>query len=508
MANRSKIKPDTQVQLFKLSRRRCCFCFYLRNDITEKKGQIAHVDRNRNNNSIQNLAWLCLEHHDEYDTQTSQSKGLTKEELIEYRTLLHEQVEKTFERQDVPNDMVSVIEKINFLQLQVAQLQSPLSSISELYGITPDELRDLLSEYASKLDNTDAEKLIKLKALLAAEQYEDAIQTADKFSEKLRHEQEKSISNIAKLTALEAESLIVSGTAFLKLASYPVAVEMLRKANSLVNERSDRSLWVLVQKALAVALFANGHLSEALPLYMQTMTKDGNGAFSEANFEDYCNLGQFCLAARELEQAEALFSKAFNFAKDHFARNDNRLAITLMSLSQVSIERKDYERAEDIGRKYLGLLQENKLIESLYAGAGFYNLAKILRVAGKRKEALEFYERAILIYSRILGDESLHVAMSYNDMGLCYLEELRFSEATSNFDKAIKLSELKCFDSLSRSSFIANRGRALLQVGRVREAQADFKQALNMRKDYLGAEHPMVADMNSLLKLTESVPQQ
>jgi tetratricopeptide (TPR) repeat protein len=154
------------------------------------------------------------------------------------------------------------------------------------------------------------------------------------------------------------------------------------------------------------------------------------------------------------------------------------------------------------------LLQENKLIESLYAGAGFYNLAKILRVAGKRKEALEFYERAILIYSRILGDESLHVAMSYNDMGLCYLEELRFSEATSNFDKAIKLSELKCFDSLSRSSFIANRGRALLQVGRVREAQADFKQALNMRKDYLGAEHPMVADMNSLLKLTESVPQQ
>ena len=70
------------------ARRRCCICVALTGDLSEKKGQIAHLDRDSSNSNPDNLAFLCLEHHDEYDSRASQSKGLTIEEVKRYRAEL------------------------------------------------------------------------------------------------------------------------------------------------------------------------------------------------------------------------------------------------------------------------------------------------------------------------------------------------------------------------------------------------------------------------------------
>lgn len=86
--HRTPTPPDVVAEVLATSRRRCCVCFALRNDSAEKKGQIAHLDHNPSNNTPDNLAFLCLEHHDQYDSKTSQSKGLTIDELKRYRTEL------------------------------------------------------------------------------------------------------------------------------------------------------------------------------------------------------------------------------------------------------------------------------------------------------------------------------------------------------------------------------------------------------------------------------------
>jgi hypothetical protein len=54
-----------------------------------KKGQIAHIDGDRNNNAAKNLAFLCFDHHDEFDSRTSQSKGLQRAEIETYREELY-----------------------------------------------------------------------------------------------------------------------------------------------------------------------------------------------------------------------------------------------------------------------------------------------------------------------------------------------------------------------------------------------------------------------------------
>lgn len=79
-----------------LCRRRCCICFALNRDTELKKGQIAHLNRDRANSELDNLAFLCLEHHDEYDSSTSQAKGLTINEIRHFRIELHEAIARAW----------------------------------------------------------------------------------------------------------------------------------------------------------------------------------------------------------------------------------------------------------------------------------------------------------------------------------------------------------------------------------------------------------------------------
>ena len=92
MSNRIKVPQAKETELLTLSARRCCLCFAINNDYNEKAGQIVHLDQDPSNNDIDNLAWLCLEHHDKYDGKTSQSKGYQEHEVKTYRKKLYDTV--------------------------------------------------------------------------------------------------------------------------------------------------------------------------------------------------------------------------------------------------------------------------------------------------------------------------------------------------------------------------------------------------------------------------------
>lgn len=85
MVNRSKMPRKIETEVCLKSRRRCCVCFGLKRDLDIKSGQIHHLDGDKQNNNVDNLAFLCLGHHDQIHTKTSQSKGLTTGEVKCYR---------------------------------------------------------------------------------------------------------------------------------------------------------------------------------------------------------------------------------------------------------------------------------------------------------------------------------------------------------------------------------------------------------------------------------------
>ncbi|MCK5828143.1 hypothetical protein KAH43_06415 [Candidatus Bipolaricaulota bacterium] len=82
---RTKTPVAIEAQVLLDCARRCALCYGLDGDLDRKRGQIAHIDRDSSNASQENLVYLCLPHHDEYDSKTSQAKGLTQAELSHYK---------------------------------------------------------------------------------------------------------------------------------------------------------------------------------------------------------------------------------------------------------------------------------------------------------------------------------------------------------------------------------------------------------------------------------------
>jgi hypothetical protein len=87
---RKRLPTEIETLILTQSRRRCCVCYALKGDDSEKKGQIAHLDQDPSNNDSNNLAFICFDHHDQYDSQTSQSKNLTISEVKQYKLELIE----------------------------------------------------------------------------------------------------------------------------------------------------------------------------------------------------------------------------------------------------------------------------------------------------------------------------------------------------------------------------------------------------------------------------------
>ena len=102
--SRKHISSSNQAEILIRSGRRCCICFGLYQKFDVVQGQIAHLDRNNENNDPDNLVFLCLACHDLYDSKSSQSKGFIPQEVKNYRDRLYKEVEKQRSGVNLPID--------------------------------------------------------------------------------------------------------------------------------------------------------------------------------------------------------------------------------------------------------------------------------------------------------------------------------------------------------------------------------------------------------------------
>ena len=108
MGNRKATPTNVVDLLLALCRRRCCMCYSLERDNKMKNVQIAHIDRDASNNQIGNLAALCLEHHNQYDSVMRQTKNYTPSELQRYKLELETYINVEWNKSMPLNDKISV----------------------------------------------------------------------------------------------------------------------------------------------------------------------------------------------------------------------------------------------------------------------------------------------------------------------------------------------------------------------------------------------------------------
>jgi len=94
-----------------------------------KQGQIAHIDRNPANSAVSNLVFLCLKHHDQYDTRTSQSKGWIEDEVMSYQEELHIAIE-TFRFMGIEKIANSLDQYVNAQLTFYAELNQKIDQLT------------------------------------------------------------------------------------------------------------------------------------------------------------------------------------------------------------------------------------------------------------------------------------------------------------------------------------------------------------------------------------------
>ena len=123
---RKPVPAKNETAILMKSARRCPLCFHLNRDLTEKVGQIAHLDGDRTNGAEDNLAWMCMPHHSVYDSTTSQHKNYTLAEVKALRAKLYDAIARgergagqitgvpaNSDKQDTGEDNRYLLEKLN-----------------------------------------------------------------------------------------------------------------------------------------------------------------------------------------------------------------------------------------------------------------------------------------------------------------------------------------------------------------------------------------------------------
>ena len=135
---RKTISPTVQADLLLKARRRCALCVGIDGNDSERPGQIAHLNGDHSDNRLENLVWLCLEHHDKFDSKTSQTKNYTQIEVRNYR-------ESLYARYASPNYDVDDISLVrNYLREYSELFAYMFRQYSELaYAIDSDVMNEL-----------------------------------------------------------------------------------------------------------------------------------------------------------------------------------------------------------------------------------------------------------------------------------------------------------------------------------------------------------------------------
>jgi hypothetical protein len=139
-----------------LSRRHCCLCVFLDGKDTVVQGQIAHLNHDPSDSSFNNLVFLCLRHHDAYDTQTSQSKRLTANEVRRWRDKLYEGApQANIEEPSVSSAKLPALPTLSVFEETRRRHEKAFAHLNEPWRSSPAQMANFMEYFAYKTHGAD-----------------------------------------------------------------------------------------------------------------------------------------------------------------------------------------------------------------------------------------------------------------------------------------------------------------------------------------------------------------
>ena len=146
-----------------------------------------------------------------------------------------------------------------------------------------------------------------------------------------------------------------------------------------------------------------------------------------------------------------------------------------------------YDESIQIGTQALAEAEKTAQEDELIVGHILLQLGKSSRLKGAADKAQAFFERAIDIYRKELGEEDPQTALAIGDLGLAYDTRHEFNEAANYYQKAIDITDRALGpDDPQSAIFLMDLAITLSQRGNYDSAIALYQRALAISEKMLG----------------------
>ena len=178
----------------------------------------------------------------------------------------------------------------------------------------------------------------------------------------------------------------------------------------------------------------------------------------------------------------------------------NTLGDHLQSVASYGQARPYYEQALAIWKKVLGN-------QHPHTSLSLNNLGYLLQAMGELEAARPYYEQALAIWMKVSGDQHPHTALSLNNLGYLLRAMGELEAARPYFEQALAIWKKVLGDQHPHTAqSLNNLGALLNSMGELEAARPYYEQALAIRKKVLGDQHPDTAQsLNNLGYLLQAM---
>jgi serine/threonine-protein kinase len=199
------------------------------------------------------------------------------------------------------------------------------------------------------------------------------------------------------------------------------------------------------------------------------------------------------------DEAEPLLRSSLDLLARTHGESDSSLILPLDSLATVRTEQADYEEAERLYDRALGLSRvfgrDNALEAEILDHLGSLHSRQQHFAAAE-----QLFERALAIQRQVWASDPAQTAGSLNNLAAVYTLTGRYREAEPLLRRSLALTERELGrEHPTVTTVRANLGAVTLGLRRHGEAEPLIVQALATEEKVLGSDHPSVAWIRGLL---------
>jgi serine/threonine-protein kinase len=204
-------------------------------------------------------------------------------------------------------------------------------------------------------------------------------------------------------------------------------------------------------------------------------------------------------ALRLFDEAEHHAQAALKLKREIYGEQSFEVGQQLAYVGGVFLVKGDYATASSYYEKALTILRALPQSDDVLLANLLREYAAAQRLSGNVQDSVPLYREALDLFRKHDGDESESVAVVYNDLACVYFDQDEWDEAIVNDERSLAIYRKLPSRSPAMVQTLGVLGAILEEKGEYKRAEALTREALDLRRQALGENHPDVA--NSLADL-------